>query len=56
MKWQTENLHWLRVGNHQHCQCVRLKRLIIEAQLFESGAVKIESPWFQLASFVVDKK
>nr|WP_321239360.1 hypothetical protein [uncultured Tolumonas sp.] len=54
MWWQTESLHWLRVGNHQRRQCVRLKRLIIEARLFETGTVKIESLWSHLACFVVD--
>jgi hypothetical protein len=40
---QTESLHRLRVGNHQRRQCVRLKQLIIEARLFEAGAMKFES-------------
>ncbi|WP_320151132.1 hypothetical protein [uncultured Tolumonas sp.] len=32
MWWQTDSLHWLRFGNHQRRQCVRLKRFIIGAQ------------------------
>ena len=53
---KLKGLHWLRVGNHQRRQCVRLKRFIIEVLLFEVVAVKIESLWSHLASFIVDKK
>jgi hypothetical protein len=54
--WQTDSLHWLRVGNHQRRQCVRLKRLIIGAQLFVAGTAESESLWHQLANFIVDFK
>nr|WP_321239319.1 hypothetical protein [uncultured Tolumonas sp.] len=40
----TSSLHWLRVGNHQRRQCVRLKRLIIEVRLFKADAVETLKP------------